>query len=209
MVLTLTSIIFLALLINSSATPVNDKLFGVNAYYRGNWTIERSDPKTLYNQYQSTWLPSIDGCNAEVIVSDKAKITPNNSTWLVEGEDYKKPTKVDAEGKYYLWKKSASKKIVAPTTITFKNTNSINDKIIAEIGDSYIIEFVGTKVWWCHMGRELPKSHNVVLGLGGITQTVSAGAIIGEATEDTYVQLYKVDSNNSKEAVDLDVLFSE
>jgi hypothetical protein len=103
-------------------------------------------------------------------------------------------------------------KIISPAKLTFVNSN-INQEntetvyIAATINNRYLIRWDNVKSWWCHIGKSNPKKHSDVVGNKGIYSVCNAGYIIGEATSDTTVSLYSIDSNGNTTPISVSELF--
>lgn len=198
------SFLFLIILASFSYSyTAVEKQFGIKSFYTGAYGKD-IDPKAQYNTIYKNTIVSANGClNKMKQASNPMRI--GSYVWIVDGQaiedtSYFESVAVNsnlAEIKPY----KDGQKIISPSDLIFLNANTIQDKldsinIRAQIGSSYIIEFENVKSWWCHIGKDNPTKHTQVIGTGGIYSRCTAGYIIGEATNDTIVKLYSLDTNS-------------
>lgn len=210
------SFMFLAILAIMNYTPVNDKVFGTDNFYIGNYG-SKVDPKEQYDLMYKNVIASAVGCFTTMTPASSPMIAGNN-VWLVDGatieslEDLKGMS-VDGDLSVIKPYKLDGQKIISPVELTFINSNVVQHNkdsisITAYAGTSHIIEFNNIKSWWCHAGKQDPTKHTEVVGAGGINPKCVAGYVIGEATEETTVNFYEVDGDGNKTPCSFEVLFT-
>lgn len=218
------SFVFLGCVAAFNYSKPIDKQFSPENFYKGDSydsSILTEDPKAYYKNFNpglSTDTEAI--CSAIITRGNQPKMTPTNLVWPSDGNVVKNADEVKAyytvtEQPMHAYCFKDDEFILAPGDIKFTNSNILqadeNNYTIEGVVGKYYFEFGNVKNWWCHLNKKTSKKHTVQCGkgasaMGGI-EDVSKGVIIGQATEKSYVAVYKYDNDTKGEQVPIEDIF--
>ncbi len=192
-------------------TVAQDKTFDANGFYKGK-SGERQNPKEVYDAIYSNILAAENACRKEMNQASDPRMAGNGVYWVVDGVDITKESLGDVLSiKPY---DSTHDKIVSPAEVTFLNSNvMLNGDTVyieAQLGTGYVIQWSPVRAWWCHIGRGQNTGtgsgrtqHTDICGLGGRYSVCMPGWIIGQATEETEVKIWKLLESGGKQQISL------
>lgn len=177
-------------------TLPKNTVFDSEGFYSG-MVGKTSSPKELYDSIYMNILAAENACHKEMTRAKNLQRTSNGVTWIVDGQE------VDEESLHKTCIKpytSLQNEIVSPADMTFLNSNVLLNAdgepyIEARLGTDYVIRWEPVAVWWCHMRKSQVEKHTNVYGAGGEYSTCVAGWIIGQATEETEVCLWRLEES--------------
>lgn len=197
--ITVIALLILVTLVALNYREPSDKVFSLGGYYKPA-AAGAVSPKEMFAELNSGPLSGDGICNTTIQKAENA-VSVGNYVWLAEGNTkideatLRAYIRSDCPSDSQLMPYNEGSMIISPTTLRFVDANctKYDDdvlRITANIGTDYIIEWEGIECWWCHIDKET-KSHNTIIGAGGIYEVCSQGYIIGQATSQTVVSLYK------------------
>lgn len=185
-----------------------EKVFDMRGFYSGE-AGEATNPKELYNKLYANVLAADGVCHSTMTKAVNVQMTENGIYWIAEGD-----AASAEELNVFTFKPygGTNMQIVSPADMKFINSNvSVNEDgemyIEARVGTRYIIQWSPVATWWCHIGKQNKNKHTSIYGNGGAYASVTAGWIIGEATEDTEVRMWKIEENGSQVQIRLSDYF--
>lgn len=213
-VIAILSVTVLLILIAITYKPPKYKEYSGDAFYVGQ-SGENVNPRELYERMSISSLIGTAGCRTEMTKADKATVC-GRYTWIKNNEEIKSASDLNV----YIYNGDSSMlrpysngdMIVAPAKLNFVNSNVNQESedsiyIAATIYNKYLIRWDNVKTWWCHIGKDDPNKHSEIIGAKGSYALCTQGYIIGEATSDTIVSLYKFDDNGNPVPVAFSELF--
>jgi len=194
-------------------TMDQDKVFDVNGFYKGR-SGERQNPKEVYDAIYSSILAAENACRKEMEQASDPVMAGNGVYWVVDGVEVTKEDLGNATSiKPY---DSVNDKIVSPAELTFLNSNVTLDGntayIEAQLGTGYVIQWSPIRAWWCHIGKgnagvgeggSKQTQHTDICGLGGKYAVCMPGWVIGQATEETEVKMWKILESGGRQQIPL------
>lgn len=201
--------LFLVILGVLNYSPPKNAVFDVDGFYSGTLG-ETFNPKELYDSIYTNVLAAENACHREMLRAKNVQLTGNGITWIVDGQMPEAGSLCTPVIKPYT---ELENKIVSPADMTFVNSNVLVNEgglpyIEAKIGSGYIIRWEPVDVWWCHIGKRQAERHTEVYGASGSYASCVAGWVIGQATPETEVRLWKVQEDGNRIPLNFSEYFS-